>query len=505
MRATIGIILPTGVDRDESNRQTWHAQRSCGMNDAALAPCDRAIADARPGGETVAHPRLVLATTVLASSLAFVDGSVVNVGLPAIARSFPADAGNLSWVVTGYLLPLSALLLIGGAAGDRYGHRRLLLLGIGLFLAASLLCAAAPGLHWLLAGRILQGMGAAMLMPTSLAILGGSFSGEARGKAIGTWAATGAAAGAIGPLIGGWLIDAVGWRAMFLLNLPIGLAAMCLGARYVTDRVDTKRVALDWPGAVLVTAGLGALTWGLTLASAQQGAAWYLVVAGAVLLALFLWCEQKRGAAAMMPLDLFSSRTFAGLNMLTFLLYGALGGMLVLLPYLLIELKGYSATAAGAALLPMPLVIALTAPTMGKLAARFGSRLPLTIGPAVVGAGFLLAMRIGGSASYWTATLPAMLTISIGMAGAVAPLTNAVLGAVDARHVGMASGFNSAVARTGGLIATAMSSAILVAHAQQLQSGFHVAMAVCAAAAIGASICAFLWLPQTGAAQSATL
>ncbi|WP_332878944.1 MFS transporter [Massilia sp. S19_KUP03_FR1] len=466
------------------------------MNEAVLAPCDRGIADGKAGA-AVAHPRLVLATTILASSLAFVDGSVVNVGLPAIARSFPADAGSLSWVVAAYLLPLSALLLIGGAAGDRYGHRRLLLLGIGLFLAASLLCAAAPGLYWLLAGRILQGVGAAMLMPTSLAILGTSFSGAARGRAIGIWAAIGAAAGAIGPLIGGWLIDLAGWRAIFLLNLPIGAAAMWLGARYVTDRPSANPAPLDWPGACLVTAGLAALTWGLTLASSQQGApaaAWSIVAVGAVLLALFLRCEQRRGAQAMMPLSLFSSRAFVGLNILTFLLYGALGGMLVLLPYLLIELKGYSATQAGAALLPMPLLIALTAPTMGKLAASFGARLPLTIGPAVVAVGFLLAMRIGAADNYWTATLPAMLTISLGMAGAVAPLTSAVLGAVDARHTGMASGFNSAVARTGGLIATAMSSAILVAHAQQLQSSFHVAMAVCAASAAAASACAFLWL-----------
>jgi len=470
------------------------------MNEAVLAPCDRAIADAKTGegaAEQIAHPRLVLATTILASSLAFIDGSVINVGLPAIARSFPGQALNLSWIITGYLLPLSALLLIGGAAGDRFGQRRLLLAGIGLFLAASLLCAAAPGLHWLLAGRILQGIGAAMLMPTSLAILGVSFSGEARGKAIGIWAAVGAGAGAIGPLIGGWLIDLVGWRSMFLLNVPIAAAAMVLGARYVKDRPKANQPPLDWMGALLVTAGLSSLTWGLTMASSSQGAfatAWAGVAAGAALIGCFLWVEKGKGAEAMMPLDLFSSRAFVGLNVLTFLLYGALGGMLVLLPYVLIELKGYSATAAGAALLPMPLLIALTAPTMGKLAAKHGSRMPLTVGPAVVAAGFLLAMRIGAGDSYWTGTLPAMLVISLGMAGAVAPLTNAVLGAIDARHTGMASGFNSAVARTGGLIATAMSSAILMAHAQGLQSAFHVAMVVCAASAAGASLCAFLWL-----------
>jgi len=266
------------------------------------------------------------------------------------------------------------------------------------------------------------------------------------------------------------------------------------------DRPRPDRAPLDWMGALSVTAGLSCLTWGLTIASSSRGAsnpAWASVAAGAALLGVFLWIERRRGEAAMMPLDLFSSRAFVGLNLLTFLLYGALGGMLVLLPYVLIELKGYTATAAGAALLPMPALIALTAPMMGKLAARSGSRLPLTIGPAVVAAGFLLAMRIDADGSYWTTTLPAMLVISLGMAGAVAPLTNAVLGAIDARHTGMASGFNSAVARAGGLIATAMSSAILVAHADALHASFQVAMAVCAASAAGASLCAFLWLPRS--------
>ena len=473
------------------------------MSAAMLPSCDRGVAQAASPSLATghnAHPRMVLATTVLASSLAFIDGSVVNVGLPSIARSFPSHTISLSWIVSGYLLPLSALLLLGGAAGDRFGHRRLLLLGVGLFLAASLLCAAAPDLGWLIAGRVMQGVGAAMLMPTSLAILGSSFEGEARGKAIGTWAAAGAAAGAIGPLIGGWLIDLVGWRAMFLLNVPVAAGALVLGARFVEDLPESGKTPLDWVGAALATAGLVGLTWGLTLASAQGGGeaiAWAGIAAGVVLLILFLRFEKLRGADAMMPLDLFASKAFVGLSLVTFLLYGGLGGLLVLLPYVLIDLKGYSATAAGAALLPMPLVIALTAPTMGRLAAKRGPRLPLTIGPAVVAVGFLLALRISADESYWAATLPAMLVISIGMAGAVAPLTTAVLGSVDARHSGIASGFNSAVARTGGLIATALASAILVAHARGLESAFHVAMVAGAASAAAASACAFLWLAAT--------
>ena len=443
---------------------------------------------------------MILATTVLASSLAFIDGSVVNVGLPAIAKTFADHALSLSWVVSGYLLPLSALLLLGGAAGDRFGHRRLLMSGVGLFLAASALCAFAPTLQWLLGGRVLQGVGAAMLMPTSLAILGSSFSGEARGKAIGTWAAAGAAAGAVGPLVGGWLIDWIGWRSMFLINLPIAAGALFLGARYVEDLPAKHAGSLDGVGALLATAGLAALTWGLTLGSGAGG--WTaMALAGAGVgvgvLVLFIVVERRRGSAAMMPLALFSSRSFVGLSVVTFLLYGALGGLLVLLPYLLIDLKHYSATSAGAALLPMPLVIALTAPSMGKLAARIGPRLPLSLGPAVVAAGFVLALRIPADGSYWTGTLPAMLVISLGMAGAVAPLTTAVLASVEPDRSGIASGLNSALARTGGLVATALASAVLVSHGDGLAQTFRWAMAVGAGTAAAAGVCAFIWLAET--------
>ena len=402
-----------------------------------------------------------------------------------------------SWIVSGYLLPLSALLLLGGAAGDRFGHRKLLLGGVGFFLAASLLCALAPTFEWLLGGRVLQGVGAAMLMPTSLAILGGSFSGEARGKAIGTWAAAGAAAGAIGPLIGGWLIDLAGWRSMFLINIPLAAGALFLGARYVEDLPSKGAQPLDCAGALLATAGLAALTWGLTLGSGERG--WGTlaiagVAAGVGLLAIFIRVERSRGAAAMMPLMLFGSREFTGLSLVTFLLYGALGGLLVLLPYVLIDLKHYSATEAGAALLPMPLLIAMTAPAMGRLAARIGPRWPLSIGPAVVAAGLLLAMAIPAGASYWTATLPAMLVLSLGMAGAVAPLTTAVLASVEASHSGVASGLNSALARTGGLVATALASAVLTSHGDALASTFRWAMIVGASIATAAGACAFLFL-----------
>ena len=471
------------------------------MSEAALASCDRGLALAAATvtapAAAASHPRGVLATTVLASSLAFVDGSIVNVGLPAIAQSFAADGASLSWVISGYLLPLSALLLLGGAAGDRFGHRRLLLLGVGLFAAASLLCAAAPGLPWLIAARVLQGVGAAMLMPTSLAILGSSFSGDARGRAIGIWAAAGAGAGAIGPLLGGWLIDVVGWRAMFLVNVPIAAAALAFALRFVQDapRVDHRR--LDVAGALLATAGLACLTWGLTAASGPAGLHGLSVVAlvvGAVLLALFLAVQRHRGERAMMPLQLFAAPRFVGLTLVTFLLYGGLGGLLVLVPYVLIQIAGYSATAAGAALLPIPIVITLASPTLGRIAGRLGPRRPLTAGPLLVALGFVMIARVDPGGSYWTTTLPAMLTIAFGMACAVAPLTNAVLDSVQPGHTGIASGLNSAVARTGGLVSTALLSFILAAQGATLQRLFEVAMLCAAAAALAAAVCAFVWL-----------
>jgi EmrB/QacA subfamily drug resistance transporter len=479
------------------------------MNTAAQPGCDRSIALAAPPcpeESLTAHPRMVLATTILASSLAFIDGSVVNVGLPAIGRSLGADGVGLSWVVNGYLLPLSALLLLGGAAGDRYGKRRLLLWGVALFALASLLCALAPTLPLLVGGRILQGAGAAMLMPNSLAILGTHFSGEARGRAIGIWAAVGAAAGAIGPLLGGWLIDVVGWRAIFFINLPLAGFALLLGMRYLRDQADASADKLDIPGAALASIGLAALTWGLTVASSGAGGGegagggsglhWQpllAIVAGVVFLLWFLRVERRAGDRAMLPLSLFGSHSFSGLNLMTFLLYGALGALLLLVPFVLIEVDHYSASAAGAALLPLPVVIAIASSTMGRIAGKIGPRLPLTAGPVIVAAGFLLSMRIGGG-SYWTTTLPAMLVIAIGMALAVAPLTTAVLSSVDAAHSGVASGFNSAVARAGGLLTTALLGLVLGAQGPALVAAFHVAALACAVTALASAACAFVWI-----------
>jgi EmrB/QacA subfamily drug resistance transporter len=458
------------------------------------AACDAALARSAAGRRRSARPRLVLITCILASGLAFVDGSVVNVGLPAIGRSLAARSEGLQWVVNAYLLPLSALLLLGGAAGDRYGRRRLLIAGTGLFAVSSLGCAIAPSLGLLLAARLLQGVGAAMLMPNSLAILGSTFEGEAKGPAIGIWAASGAALGAIGPVIGGWLIDLGSWRAIFLINLPIAAGAILLAWRYVPGDPDERGQPLDAWGGALATVGLGALTWALTTGSGQGG--WTSVaIAGALvsvgLLGAFMLVEHRRGDRAMMPLAMFGSKTFVGLTLLTLLLYGALGGLFVLVPYVLIKAAGYSGVAAGATLLPLPIVLGVTSPFMGALAARIGPRLPLAVGPLIVAAGFLLAFRIHAPADFLTQVLPAILIIAIGMSGAVAPLTTAVLTSVDERHTGSASGLNSAVARTGGLVATALLGSVLAAAGAPLIAAFHAAMLVAAAACLAASLSAF--------------
>jgi EmrB/QacA subfamily drug resistance transporter len=455
--------------------------------------CDSAAAHCAKASSSSPHPNLVLVTTILASALAFVDGSVVNVALPTLARNFNADAGALQWVINSYLLPLSALLLLGGAAGDHFGRRRLLILGTSVFALASLGCALASGLPALFASRLLQGVGAAMLMPNSLAILGQTFSGASKGRAIGIWAATGAAMAAVGPVIGGWLIDLGSWRAIFLLNLPLACGAIVLAWRIVPLDRRRESYPLDSIGGILATVGLAALTWALTVGSGRNG--WThtaLIAAGASVLLLFIFLrfETLRGARAMMPMALFASKSFVGLTLFTFLLYGALGGLFVLLPYVLISAAGYTATAAGAALLPLPLILTVTSPIAGALAGRIGARLPLTVGPLVVAGGFLLALRIDSGASYWTSVLPMMIVIALGMSAAVAPLTTAVLTSVDQEHTGSASGINSAVARTGGLVATALLGSVLAADGNRLLAAYHIAMGVgaliCAAASLSA-------------------
>lgn len=442
----------------------------------------------------MAHPGLILATSVLASSLTFVDGSVVNVALPAIGRTLAADASALQWTVNAYLLPLSAMLLFGGAAGDRFGRRRLLVWGTILFAAASLVCALAPNLALLLAARFLQGVGSAMLMPSSLAILGQTFTEERKGRAVGIWAAASAIAGSLGPVLGGWLVDLGSWRAIFLINLPLAAVAVVLALRYIPEDRSGREEPLDVSGAALVTAGLGVLTWALTIADTPVGLTWitgFMSIAAIGLLLAFVIVEIRRGDRALVPMTLLTTPTVLGLNLVTLLLYGALGAMLVLVPYVLIEALRYSAAQAAAALLPLPIVMALISPLAGQIAERVGPRMPIAVGSIAVGLGMLLTLRIHTSTTYWAGLFPAVIVLAIGLAAAVAPLTTAVLSNVQARYTGVASGLNSAVARTGGLLATAMVGSVFASHGVGLLRSFHVTMAVGAVVCWGAALSAW--------------
>ena len=431
-----------------------------------------------------ADARWTLTACVLASSLSFVEGSVLSVALPAIRQSYGAGAQDVQWVVNAYLLPLSALLLLGGALGDHFGRRRLLVVGTSIFAVTSLVCALAPSLPILLAARAAQGIGAALLLPNSLALLNAAFQGERRGRAVGIWAAAGAAAAAVAPLIGGWLVDAVGWPAIFYINLPLALGAILLAIRFVGESRESGAGRTDYEGALLATGGLGGLTYALTLWSATRHFSTAAVIAlavGLILLAAFLWAEHRRGNRAMMPLGLFKGRCFSGLNLLTFLLYASFAAAMLLIPYVLITSGGYSPVEAGLAMLPLPIVMTSISPFMGGLAARIGPRIPLTIGPLVVAGGMLLSVLAQPVSGYWTGIFPMIVVMAAGMTIAVAPLTSSVLGSVEEQHVAMASGFNSAVARTGGLIATALLGAVLASRGPQLFAGFHVAMFVSAA------------------------
>ena len=443
------------------------------------------------------NPRWTLVCCILASSLSFVDGSVLSVALPAIKASYGAGAEQVQWVVNAYLLPLSALLLLGGAVGDHFGRRRLLIIGTSIFGAASLVCALAPNLALLLAARAAQGIGAALLLPNSLALLNTAYSGEKRGRAVGIWAAAGAAAAAIAPLIGGWLVDAVGWPAIFYINLPLALGAIFLAVRFVDESRERGAGRTDYSGALLATAGLGGLTYALTLWSAERQFDTTVLIAlaaGILISAAFLWNEHRRGSRAMMPLGLFEGRCFSGLNLLTFLLYGAFGAAMLLIPYVLITSGGYSPVQAGLAMLPLPVLMTSLSPWMGSFAARTGPRIPLTIGPLVVAAGMVLSILASSDGGYWTGIFPMIIVLAAGMTIAVAPLTASVLGSVEEKHVAMASGFNSAVARTGGLIATALLGAVLGSKGKELFDGFLVAMLISAGVSAMASLVALTML-----------
>ena len=423
-------------------------------------PCDEAAIAATHGTIDCGRrqKRWVLTASVLASTMAFVDESVVNVALPRIQIDLGTTLMAMQWVVNAYTLCLSALLLIGGAAGDLAGRRRMFLVGVAIFGVASLGCGLAPNALSLIAARAIQGFGAALLIPCSLAIIGAAFDEKERGAAIGIWSGASAIAAGIGPLLGGWLIDHTSWRTIFLINPLLAIVALWIGLRRLPESSDPEAPpGLDWRGALLVFAGLGALVYGL-IEAATLGWRHPLVlgsiIAGGMLLVAFVF-EERRSRRPMMPLELFSSATFSGINLLTLLLYGALGGAFFFVPFLLIQVHGFSATATGAAFLPFTLILGALSRWSGGLVDRVGARGPLIIGPGIVALGFGLLALASASPHYWAVLAP-MVVLGLGMAVTVAPLTTTVINAVPTRQTGVASGINNAVASVASLLMIAV-------------------------------------------------
>jgi EmrB/QacA subfamily drug resistance transporter len=434
--------------------------------------------------------RWVIAATVLGSGMALLDSTVVGIALPTIGRQFHAGVSTLQWVVTGYTLTLAGLLLLGGALGDRIGRRRVFVIGAIWFAIASLACGVAPNAPALIAARILQGIGGALLTPGSLAIIQASFVPEDRSRAIGAWSGLGGVATALGPFLGGWLISSVSWRLIFFINLPISVAVVLISTRHVPESRDPSISGrLDTTGATLVTLGLVGLVYGLIEGPVRGWGSPVTILAlfgGAALLVAFVMVE-SRTSHPMIPLGLFRSMQFSAANGVTFAVYGGLGGALFLLPVALQEVSGYSPLEAGAAFLPVTVLMLLLSARSGALAARIGPRLQMSVGPLVVAAGLALLSRATGSGGYFVEVFPAVVVFGLGLAFSVAPLTATVLAAAPAEHTGVASAINNDVARTASLIAVAVLPVAAgitgdaFIHPVQFASGFRTAMFLAAA------------------------
>lgn len=443
--------------------------------------------------------RGVLLAAVLGSGMAFLDGTAVNVILPTLERELGTGLAGLQWTVDAYLLTLSAFLLLGGSLGDLFGQRRMFVLGVAWFAVASALCGLTSSTLGLSLARAVQGVGAAILVPGSLAVLRTSISEEDQGATIGAWAGLSGVTTAVGPLLGGWLVQSVSWRAIFFLNIPVGALAIWAALRFLSSSPGRPGVRLDVAGATAAAVGIGGITFALIEGPARGWRLPELAAAALGVVAVAVFVPLERRQAPMLPLSLFHSSTFTAANLTTLTVYAGLSAAIFLLAITLQQALGYSPLASGAALLPVTLLLLVLSPSAGRLAQRFGARLPLSVGPVVVAVGLLLFLRVQQNGSYVRDVLPAVLVFSVGLAFIVAPLTGAVLSAVDTSYAGIASGVNNAVARLAALLGVAAvpwaaGLTGLGGHFEPgaLISGFHRAMVLCAVlAVVGGAVAAW--------------